>query len=127
MDGSVGLVGGEGCIECCLPFVVNVDVVNAAVVEAFVDFVYFSFAFEVGCKGFFFRFDKFGDFCLSVGLEFVECVGVVLVRVGSCVWVVYVCVDEFFGQVEERCDFGAFGLKDFDVVFFVEGLLHDFF
>ena len=68
----------------------------------------------------------FSDFCLSVGLEFVECVGVVMVRVGSCAWVVYSCVDEFFGKVEERCDFGAFGLEDFDVVFFVEGLLHDF-
>ena len=52
-----------------------------------------------------------------------------LVRVGSCVWVVHVCVDEFFCKVEERCDLSAFGLEDFvvDVVFFVEGLLHEFF
>ena len=59
MDGSVGLVGGEGCVKCCLPFVVHVDVFNAAVVEALVNFVYFSFAFEVGCEGFFFCFNNF--------------------------------------------------------------------
>ena len=61
-------MSGKGCVEGGLPFVVHIDVFYAADKETLVDFVYSSLAYEVGCEGFFFSFDKFGDFCLNVGL-----------------------------------------------------------
>ena len=84
----MGLVGGQGFVEDCLPLIVHVDVIDREGVEIFSHFICpLLFCYEVCESGLFFVYELC-DFFLDVALKTVKCGLEVLVCVGFYGWVV---------------------------------------